>query len=776
MENKKKMNDKLIKNAVFRIAVCLVLMWSMIGVFKDFFLTGTSYRPVYWGVLGVLLPVFSACYYLGGKYKFISFIPALGLLIGLILKLEAIIRGGTLLINDVIRAFNNYFRVDFAGIQVEGVITEKETVSFLIFFFGSMALITLFSILKGKSSFWIFMVTVPIWMAEILLGLLPDYKYFMPLVVCYLCIISVKRIQKDGSIALPAKVGMFVAVISTVIVLLISICVPEKLFTEDSKFLNQWTDYQLRISSTIKDKFFGRFFPENGVSKMNVETTSVNSRGGISGGDLENSGNISYDDATDFLITVNRPGTANYLKGYVGSRYTGRRWEMPNASDYESITGIFREQEAWRYVQSISYRLGLGGEENTGTGNIFIQNVSGSNKNTLIPYGANVTSEYSVDYDMTAGIDDDSYRFEYTPVEEFLFASRPRITTDTYASYRVFVYENYLDTEHMPERLKELCRQSTLYGTGADLQQLTSWIQNALWTDTEYSLSPGRLPDGRDFCDYFLFENKRGYCMHYATAAVLMFREFGIPSRYVEGYTLNGVDPDDNGNYTVSDRGAHAWPEVFVDNMGWLPVEVTPGFSTDGIGQEDEDSVGTETAATELTAEPQDARETPAVSQTQEIQTDQNEGESILQEESSVGTGISWIVKAAWFILLAGIILLVMVCRRIYGIYRRRHFLSDTSINKSILYAFSYFEALLACEGKAKRNDESYEAFAGRVVDTIHVFEFIQLVLKAGFSNEQMKPSEQKFAVAFVEDYARRYYGRLGGTRQIWLKYIKNLY
>ena len=202
------------------------------------------------------------------------------------------------------------------------------------------------------------------------------------------------------------------------------------------------------------------------------------------------------------------------------------------------------------------------------------------------------------------------------------------------------------------------------YGTGADLQQLTSWIQNALWTDTEYSLSPGRLPDGRDFCDYFLFENKRGYCMHYATAAVLMFREFGIPSRYVEGYTLNGVDPDDNGNYSVSDRGAHAWPEVFVDNMGWLPVEVTPGFSTDGIGQEDEDSVGTETAATEVTAEPQDTRETPAVSQTQEIQTDQNEGESIQQEGSSVGTGISWIVKAAWIILLAGIILLVMVCRR----------------------------------------------------------------------------------------------------------------
>ena len=234
------------------------------------------------------------------------------------------------------------------------------------------------------------------------------------------------------------KWGMFVAVISTVIVLLISICVPEKLFTEDSKFLNQWTDYQLRISSTIKDKFFDRFFPENRVSKMNDETTSVNSRGGISGGDLENSGNISYDDETDFLITVNRPGTANYLKGYVGSRYTGRRWEMPNASDYENITRNFQRAGGMEVCSEYIIPLRAGRGKKILEPEIYLsKNVSGSNKNTLIPYGANVTSEYSVDCDMTGGIDDDSYRFEYTPVEEFLFASRPRITTDTYGKFRV---------------------------------------------------------------------------------------------------------------------------------------------------------------------------------------------------------------------------------------------------------------------------------------------------------------------------------------------------
>ncbi len=89
-----------------------------------------------------------------------------------------------------------------------------------------------------------------------------------------------------------------------------------------------------------------------------------------------------------------------------------------------------------------------------------------------------------------------------------------------------------------------------------------------------YSLSPPALPQGRDFVEYFLNDSRTGYCVHFATAAVLLCRSAGIPARYAEGYAVpsgkSGVWQD------VPDRNAHAWLEVYYNGTGWLPVEVTP--------------------------------------------------------------------------------------------------------------------------------------------------------------------------------------------------------
>ena len=45
-----------------------------------------------------------------------------------------------------------------------------------------------------------------------------------------------------------------------------------------------------------------------------------------------------------------------------------------------------------------------------------------------------------------------------------------------------------------------------------------------------------------DFVQDFLVNTKSGYSVHFATAATLMFRYFGLPARYVEGYLIT---PDD---------------------------------------------------------------------------------------------------------------------------------------------------------------------------------------------------------------------------------------
>ena len=73
--------------------------------------------------------------------------------------------------------------------------------------------------------------------------------------------------------------------------------------------------------------------------------------------------------------------------------------------------------------------------------------------------------------------------------------------------------------------------------------------------------------------------------MQYASAAVEALRAHGIPARYCEGYLLAAADVRSAGGKTISLTGenAHAWCEAYFDGVGWLPVDVTPGFYYDAL-------------------------------------------------------------------------------------------------------------------------------------------------------------------------------------------------
>ena len=58
--------------------------------------------------------------------------------------------------------------------------------------------------------------------------------------------------------------------------------------------------------------------------------------------------------------------------------------------------------------------------------------------------------------------------------------------------------------------------------------------------------------------EYFLTENKKGYCMHFASAGVLLLRAAGVPARYVEGYVVNEGDITPETWLAVPDSQAHA--------------------------------------------------------------------------------------------------------------------------------------------------------------------------------------------------------------------------
>jgi len=75
-----------------------------------------------------------------------------------------------------------------------------------------------------------------------------------------------------------------------------------------------------------------------------------------------------------------------------------------------------------------------------------------------------------------------------------------------------------------------------------------------------------------DSVEYFLFESKRGTCSDFASAYVLMARSVGMVARYTEGFATYR---DYSGRYVVRTSNGHAYPEVFIPNVGYVPFEAT---------------------------------------------------------------------------------------------------------------------------------------------------------------------------------------------------------
>lgn len=122
----------------------------------------------------------------------------------------------------------------------------------------------------------------------------------------------------------------------------------------------------------------------------------------------------------------------------------------------------------------------------------------------------------------------------------------------------------------VPQRVWDLAREIT--GNATTPYQAARQIVNYL-RRYPYQADTPFTPPGRDFVDYFLFDLQSGYCVYYASAAVILLRAAGIPARLVEGLI---VPLQGEGTYRVSARNAHTWVEAFLPGYGWYSLEPTP--------------------------------------------------------------------------------------------------------------------------------------------------------------------------------------------------------
>ena len=140
--------------------------------------------------------------------------------------------------------------------------------------------------------------------------------------------------------------------------------------------------------------------------------------------------------------------------------------------------------------------------------------------------------------------------------------------------YPAWVRDHYLQLpEDLSPRITELARIITSE-TETPYEKATA-ITNYLRSTITYSATFDPPPDGIDPLVWFLFDYREGFCNYYATAEVILLRSVGVPARIVVGFAQGEYAPPDK--YTVIEKDAHAWPEVYFSDIGWVEFEPTSG-------------------------------------------------------------------------------------------------------------------------------------------------------------------------------------------------------
>lgn len=158
--------------------------------------------------------------------------------------------------------------------------------------------------------------------------------------------------------------------------------------------------------------------------------------------------------------------------------------------------------------------------------------------------------------------------------------------------YGEYVEDTCLDVPDYVKNLRayqEIRSNLELYSTDVNSRRINAAnaVSSYLREHYVYRWDLDELGDGVDPIEYFLEEGGKGYCIHFASAGTLLLREMGIPTRYVSGFVVkdSAATKGKDGMYeaVVIDRHSHAWVEIYLENLGWIPVEMTPGYEEGSI-------------------------------------------------------------------------------------------------------------------------------------------------------------------------------------------------
>ncbi len=124
----------------------------------------------------------------------------------------------------------------------------------------------------------------------------------------------------------------------------------------------------------------------------------------------------------------------------------------------------------------------------------------------------------------------------------------------------------------LPQRVTSLSHQ--LVDGSQSRGAAVSAVEGYLRQHATYNLDAPVPAAGEDSVDSFLFVTHQGFCEQFATAAVVLLRTAGIPSRLVTGYS-EGDLTSDPGRRVMRGADAHAWIQVWFPGVGWIDSDPT---------------------------------------------------------------------------------------------------------------------------------------------------------------------------------------------------------
>ncbi len=354
------------------------------------------------------------------------------------------------------------------------------------------------------------------------------------------------------------------------------------------------------VYSNIKEKVI--IMIEN-MRSSDREDFGMLMKEGFSGDGELGAGVFSEDSPMMEVRRIRGNSLSIYLRGKTYDSFNGRIWKQTGAEKsynahmdtLETLYALHRydKKNLRRYIESNRLHIRY---EYFHTGYMFVpaksRTISGTEyvsqgSDFLLEKKKGYGTEYEVIYyDMNRNLPEFNTLLE-TDLEEnqeiwdsvisnYKFKKNADYTLEDLRQYRASMKELYNAETELSEELEQYLTEITGQCT-TDMERLYA-IEAAL-NSYQYNRFSGEIPayvdNATEFLDYFMLEKREGFCSYFATAFVLLARAEGFPARYVEGFCVPGSREEFS---KVTDKMLHAWPEVYIEGIGWIPFEPTPGY------------------------------------------------------------------------------------------------------------------------------------------------------------------------------------------------------